>query len=336
MPWVDVLPSVAPVDLTLRDLTPADVPAWSRLLAAAEAVDDTAEHYNEADLLEELDNPDLVPGGYVGAFDGEDLVGYLEVRGRAPGEDYLKIATGGTTRPDRRGEGIGSVLVTHMLERADAVHRARHPHGPARVLSTGLTTNTAQEALLGSAGLRPHRWSFGMRVQLADVGDPAPLPDGLRLQPYTDALAEAMLEAHNDAFLDHPDFTAWTAEEWKQWVTGSRNFRPALSRVVVDPAEPDRVLAYVQSNEYDAHAEATGRREAYVAKVGVRREVRGRGVATALLQHCLLAYRDAGLDEASLDVDSENPTGALGVYQRAGFAVERRWTDYLLERPPLS
>ena len=35
-------------------------------------------------------------------------------------------------------------------------------------------------------------------------------------------------------------------------------------------------------------------------------------------------------DEASLDVDSENPTGALGVYQRAGFAVESRWTNYFL------
>ena len=36
------------------------------------------------------------------------------------------------------------------------------------------------------------------------------------------------------------------------------------------------------------------------------------------------------VDEASLDVDSENPTGALGVYQRAGFQVEAKRTDYSL------
>jgi len=41
-------------------------------------------------------------------------------------------------------------------------------------------------------------------------------------------------------------------------------------------------------------------------------------------------YAEAGYDEASLDVDSENPTGALGVYQRAGFEVESRWTNYFL------
>ena len=31
-----------------------------------------------------------------------------------------------------------------------------------------------------------------------------------------------------------------------------------------------------------------------------------------------------------LAVDSENPTGALGVYQRVGFVVESRWTNYVM------
>jgi ribosomal protein S18 acetylase RimI-like enzyme len=69
-----------------------------------------------------------------------------------------------------------------------------------------------------------------------------------------------------------------------------------------------------------------------VGKVGTLREHRGRGLAGALLRHSLLAYRDAGFDEAALDVDSDNPTGALGVYQRAGFRVERRFADYVLGR----
>ncbi len=123
---------------------------------------------------------------------------------------------------------------------------------------------------------------------------------------------------------------------WKQWVTESRSFRPELSFVVVEPAAPERVVAYVQSAEFDAHFEATGRREAYVGKVGTLREFRGRGLAAALLRHALAAYQAAGYDEAALDVDSENPTGALGVYERAGFAVESRWTDYALVRPPKS
>jgi ribosomal protein S18 acetylase RimI-like enzyme len=143
-----------------------------------------------------------------------------------------------------------------------------------------------------------------------------------------------MRASHNTAFVDHPEFTPWTDVMWKQWVTGSRNFRPELSFVVVEAGRPERVVAYLQSNEYDAYFEATGRREAYVAKVGTLREFRGRGLAAALLRHALAAYQQAGFDEASLDVDSENPTGALGIYQRAGFEVETRWTNYALRREP--
>ncbi|HSE70954.1 MAG TPA: hypothetical protein VLA97_09365 [Nocardioidaceae bacterium] len=38
-------------------------------------------------------------------------------------------------------------------------------------------------------------------------------------------------------------------------------------------------------------------------------------------------------DEASLDGNSADLTGALGVYARAGFAGESRWTDYSLTVP---
>ena len=328
--------SYAPrVDIDLRPLTHADIPAWNRLLVDAEAVEQTGEHYNEADLAEELDFPELEEDDYVGAWDGGELVGYYEVRGRTPADGVLKIHLLGKTHPARRGEGVGTRLRDAMLARAEQVHRARNPHGVARLTMTGLSSNTEQADLLAEVGLLPQRWSFGMRAQLDDIPGPAAVPDGLEVRPYADGYAEEMLAAHNEAFLDHPNFTPWSAAEWKQWVTDSRNFRPDLSRVVVEPHEPERVVGYVQTNEYDAYFQATGRREAYVGKVGVRRAYRGRGVATALLQHCLAAYRAAGLDEASLDVDSENPTGALGVYERAGFRVERRWTDYVLDRPAI-
>ena len=34
------------VSIELRGLSREDIPAWNRLLAAAETVDDTGEHYN--------------------------------------------------------------------------------------------------------------------------------------------------------------------------------------------------------------------------------------------------------------------------------------------------
>ena len=323
--------------MTLRPLGHDDIPALARLLAAAEAVDRTGEHYNEADLTEEFANPDIELGkDIVGAFDGDVLVGYFSVYPRSTDGEQAKFHVEGTVAPERRDQGIGTELVRAMLARADQVHRERHPDLPARIGLTGISSNTEQAELLEHHGLAPERWNFVMRASLGAVDAPPALPDGLELRRYDDSYAEPMHRAHNEAFLDHPNFTPWTEVMWKQWVTDSRNFRPELSFVVVEPSAPERVVAYLQSNEYDAYFQATGRREAYVGKVGTLRDFRGRGLAGALLRHALAAYQQAGFDEASLDVDSENPTGALGVYQRAGFEVESRWTNYALERPPVA
>jgi len=168
-----------------------------------------------------------------------------------------------------------------------------------------------------------------MRRPLDDLPPTQPVPDGYGLRTYDQSMADVLRETHNRAFGDHANFTPWSEIIWNQVVTGSRSFRPQLSFVVVLDGS-DQIVAYLQTAEADANLEATGRREAYVGRIGTLREHRGRGLATALLGHCLHAYRDAGYDEASLDVDSENPSGALGIYERAGFKVESRWTNYFL------
>lgn len=324
--------------VTLRPLHGPNIPEHAALLAAVEEVDHTGEHYSEADLEEEYANPDIEVGkDIVGAWQGsgtaQELVGYFSVYPRHADETHQMIHVEGAVRPDRRGHGIGSLLVRAMLDRADAVHREQRADLPAKLTLSGLSTNDGQAALLDDVGFVAERYSFVMRTVLGEVTEPGPLPTGYRLERYDESWSAAMHAAHNEAFLDHPNFTPWTDVMWKQWVTDSRNFRPALSLVAVHEDDPGTVAAYLQSNEYDAYFAATGRREAYVAKVGTRREHRGRGLAGLLLQHALWGYQQAGFDEASLDVDSENPTGALGIYERAGFEVETRWTNYALTLP---
>ena len=50
-------------------------------------------------------------------------------------------------------------------------------------------------------------------------------------------------------------------------------------------------------------------------------EFRGRGVAQALLADAMRRFAAAGMDKASLDVDSENPTGALALYTKMGYVA---------------
>jgi mycothiol synthase len=312
--------------IVLRPLGRGDVPALARLYAEVEAGDATGEHYNEADLEEEFANPEIEIGkDLVGAFDGEQLVGHFSVMPRKS-DGERKIYGFGATLPARRGEGIGTLLVGAMVARATEL--GDRVGSTVRLLVPAASTNAGQAELLAASGFRETRWSFTMRRDLDDLQPVPPLPDGYTIRPYADDDDERWLAAHNIAFRDHPDFSPWTQSEWRHWVTGSRNFRPELSFLVTPAGEPGTIASYVQTNEYDAHAEATGRREAYVAKVGTLPDHRGRGLASALLAHCLDAYRAAGYREVSLDVDSLNPTGALGLYERTGFVTERTFITF--------
>ena len=70
--------------------------------------------------------------------------------------------------------------------------------------------------------------------------------------------------------------------------------------------------------------------EIYVPYVGTLPEHRGRGLATGLLIQVLHAARTGGFATASLNVDTHNPTGALGIYERAGFRQAYRQDFYHL------
>jgi mycothiol synthase len=318
------------VDISLRPLTRGDIAGWADLLARFEKVDRTGEHYGAADLEEEMANPEVVVGkDFVGAFDGPCMVGYYSVLPRGEAGGQFRIQVEGSVLPARRGQGIGTLLVAGMVERAARMRAEIHPDLPAKLTSAGLTSNLAQGDLLDSAGMRGERWTLVMRTPLDDLPPTQPVPDGYGLRTYDQSMADAVRETHNRAFRDHPNFTPRSEINWKQIVTGSRSFRPQLSFVVVLDGS-DEIVAYLQTAEFDADLDATGRREAYVGRIGTVQEHRGQGLATALLGYCLQAYRDAGYDQAALNVESQNPTGALGVYERAGFKVESRWTNYFL------
>jgi mycothiol synthase len=82
-------------------------------------------------------------------------------------------------------------------------------------------------------------------------------------------------------------------------------------------------------NTISAHENAAfNRQRGWLDSVFVRRPWRRRGLAQALVARSLIALRERGITEAMLGVDSENPTGAVGVYERAGFTVAHSGIAY--------
>jgi mycothiol synthase len=218
----------------LRPLTPGHLDAWARLLAAVEAVDRTGEHYTVDDLAEELANPEVTELDFIGAFEDGELVGFASVLPRGLTDGAYKVAVEGAVHPARRGAGLGTGLAEAMVSRAAQVAGRRRPDLPARVVTHALASNAAQRELLTSVGFRPQRSHLLMRRPLDDVPEPSPPPGGYLIREYDASRADDLRLAHNLAFdRFHPGFTPWTAEVWAQWESGSRTFRPALTRLVV-------------------------------------------------------------------------------------------------------
>ena len=139
-------------DFRIRGLQPSDAAAVNDLLAAAEAVDRTGEHYNLDDLLEEIANPMIEPSrDWLVVEAGERVVAHARLTPRAPADGALKVYVDGTVHPDFRGHGIGSELVPRIVERAVA-HVRELGDLRAVVVGQAKADNTDLDELFVAAG----------------------------------------------------------------------------------------------------------------------------------------------------------------------------------------
>jgi ribosomal protein S18 acetylase RimI-like enzyme len=114
--------------------------------------------------------------------------------------------------------------------------------------------------------------------------------------------------------------------------TGQRAFRPDLSVVAL---EDGAVVGYVLAYVYEADTEATGVRETHFGQIGVLPAARGRGIASAVIVEALRRGAASGCARAGLQVDSDNVTGALALYEKLGFETTRSYVNWALPLAPV-
>lgn len=317
-----------PEGIEARPIDKGDVEAWAALMAAKEKADQDGENYSPEDLSEELDLPHLdLARDTIGLWADGRMIGYGVAHAATSVVDIDRVRTEGTIDPEWRRRGLGTALMHWLIRRAGELHAAKHPEAPGQVGVGTNSTNVSAISMLESLGFKPERFFFDMRRPLDQPVPEAQVADGLRLTSYDSSYEEALRQAHFEAFSDHWGWTPPTTEAWRARSVGSRAFRGEHSFVVLDG---ETVAAYVNCFEWEADTEATGVRDLYIGQVGTRRAYRGRGLARATLAKVLAEGAQAGYERASLGVDADNPTGALGLYENLGFTTHKKFTNYQL------
>jgi mycothiol synthase len=324
---------VLPDGLTARPLRADDVAPVAAVLAATEQVDDIGEYPDAEDLTEWWTGwgMDLDRDG-VAVCDAAGLVvGYGTVMAPRNFRGAFAIYLEGTVRPDHRGRGVGRALLAWQLARGAEVHAERQPAETAR-LTVGVGERmTSLESLVRRAGLTAERWYRQMQRPLTDLPEPRDVP-GVELVPFSWDRDDEVRRAHNAAFTEHHGSAERDAEAWQTMFTGQRSFRPELSVLAV---EDGAVVAYVLAYVWEADTVATGVKETHFGQIGVLPHARGRGLASAVIAEALRAGADHDCKRAGLEVDSDNVTGALRLYESLGFVTTRTNVSWSVELPPV-
>lgn len=205
-----------------------------------------------------------------------------------------------------KGRGLG----TEIVQRGEAFAGEQG----ARKIRTGAPEpDAAARALFESRGYREVRRFYEMAIELTEAPPEPVLPAGLVIDELRDDEYEAFYAAVNESFAEHWEWHPKPYEDWIALRQGQhRDELGPVWFVVRDGSE----LAAVTRN--DANVAGGG----YVGAIGVRPAWRGKGLAKALLHRTFSEFWRRGTTRVTLDVDSQNATGAVALYERVGMYVD--------------
>jgi mycothiol synthase len=319
-----------PTTLIWRPLTSGDAKAWADLLNVIETVDKTNENYDEEDAQSELDDPYVdLERASLAVFDGETMVGYVNAQWKPTAVDDHRVFLDGGVHPDYRRRGVGTRLLRAGVAGARELHALHHPTLKLVVdVQKGELIPGVKE-LMTAEGFRPARYFQDMEHSLGAAIPATGIPEGLAVEAWTPETDAEFFLIRNESFKDHWGSAPMTPDSWKNRIT-NHTFQPETTFLLRDVGT-GAPAGMIVTLHWEADTAATGFRDAHFMLIGTMREYRKRGVAGALIAHALRAAAEQGFDKASLGVDSENPSGAFGVYERAGFVPKDRHVRWALE-----
>jgi mycothiol synthase len=170
--------------------------------------------------------------------------------------------------------------------------------------------------VLEAVGYSEVRRGYLMRIALDQPMDKPPLPTGFEFRPFDPQRDGAAVHAvFQETFADHWGNVAQTPyEQWAHTFEDPK-FDPTLWYILYH----HDTIAAICLCEVSGCEKSLG----LVDVLGVRNVYRKQGFGSTLLRHGFHAFQERGFEHVSLEVDTQNKTNAVAVYERAGMSVYR-------------
>jgi len=141
-------------------------------------------------------------------------------------------------------------------------------------------------------------------------------PEGVTVRTFQAGDAEAVHALLDDAYTWDDSYAPRAHDEWLRWMTAHDEFDPELWLLT------ERDGALVGCALHWRPVDGRG----WLKDLAVAAPERGRGLGAALVHAGFRASTERGARVVGLKVASHNPTGALVLYERAGFVADS-WVD---------
>jgi mycothiol synthase len=255
-----------------------------------------------------------------------DLIGYGRITRVDDSGDEWVYSLRGYLLPKWRRRGIGGAMLSWLEDR---VRHVAWSHGEDKPVYTRAGAKQHQEGLailLERSGYQPLRYFYVMvRPTLEDILD-LPLPPGIEVRPALPEHFRAIWKAIDETARDEWGYRPFSEKDYQAWLKDPL-LSPQLWQIAWDISK-HRVVGHVLT--YIDHAEnaQANRKRGYTEGIGVLRDWRMRGLASALIMLSLKSQKAAGMEESGLVVDCASATGAVQLYERSGFHVVERNAVY--------
>ncbi len=304
----------------------SDLEPIADLMNTCEKVDRLDEGTSISELQQEFNQPSRDLARDICLWEDAEgkLIGFAQLWISEPGE-----VTDGSlwfrVHPEARCGDVEAAAVVWGETRMREVASLR---GARAKLRSGVRAQNADRiSVLESCGFQIARYFCRMARSLSEPIAEPQFPAGFALSLFPgEEDAEAWVEMFNQSFIDHWNHHDLTVEKFKYHLA-QPSYRKDLDLIAVAADGTFAAFCYCEINV--EKCDRTGRNEGWIAVLGTRRGFRKIGLGRAMLLAGLQRLKAAGVETAIVGVDAANPSGALRLYESAGFHKIRDSISYV-------